>query len=108
MPDACTMLMPCNVRAFGEWGRYRACAGSGAQARAVLDAASQAASGLKDAASGVLDTLSSSTSGALESLNQATSGALEGATSALKDVSDSVSGAGAAVQACAPFGSLCV
>ena len=89
------------------------CTGSGAQAKAALDAASQAASdlgataskaasGLKEAASGVLDTLNQSTSGALDGLNQATSGALEGATSALKDISESVSGAGAAVQGGGP------
>lgn len=79
-----------------------ACADSGAQAKAALDAASQAAteaaSGLKEAASGALDALNQSTSGALDGLNQATSGALEGATSALKDVADSVGGAGTAVQ----------
>ena len=77
---------------------YAPGAGTGAQARAALDAASEAASGLGASASEAAAGLQQAASGALDSLNQATSGAVDSALSSLKDVTEGAGAAAASLQ----------
>jgi hypothetical protein len=73
-------------------------AGTAAQTRAALEAASAAAGSLGASASGAASSLKEAASGVLDSVNQATSGAVDSALSVVKELSEGVNEATASVQ----------
>lgn len=73
-------------------------AGTAAQTRAALEAASAAAGSLGASASEAASGLKEAASGVLDSVNQATSGAVDSALSVYKDLSSGIGEATSSVQ----------